>query len=150
MIFSIEVFDSLRFFAAIFIFILHATNHNLLPATITQYFDLSKSVSFSLYCLASFLVMRIIAEHILCFPFIVLDSLEYGQLPHFQFYLYYLFFLVAFISQKRNLKITLDQYYSYQFYAYNPGFQSPRFSFHSMQLHGVFQSRLSFMPVSLF
>ena len=43
---QLKSLTSLRFFAAIFIFILHATNHNLLPATITQYFDLSKSVSF--------------------------------------------------------------------------------------------------------
>ena len=42
----IDVLTSLRFFAALCICILHATNHNILPIEYSQYFDLSKAVSF--------------------------------------------------------------------------------------------------------
>lgn len=42
----IDVLTSLRFFAALCICVLHATNHNILPVEFSQYIDLSKAVSF--------------------------------------------------------------------------------------------------------
>ena len=43
---QIHSLTGLRFWAALCIFILHATNHGLLPAEIAQNFDFSKAVSF--------------------------------------------------------------------------------------------------------
>ena len=40
------ILTSFRFFAAFFIFLLHASNHKLIPESISQSLDLSRAVSF--------------------------------------------------------------------------------------------------------
>ena len=75
---QLKYLTGLRFFAALFIFILHASDHGLIAKEFVQNFDLSKAVSFFFMLSGFVLHMPITQESYLPRNFIYLGSHEFG------------------------------------------------------------------------
>ena len=140
---------SLRFVAAITIFILHARNHDLIPDSILSSFDLSKSVSL-FFVLSGFVISYAYSNrNASFFNLFVQGLLAFGLQLCCQSFLYSFCYPVIYTSQLLTVVGQHRPFYFSVCLASKRGYQYPLFSFHLMLFFGAFLLNYFFTYVSL-